>query len=216
MTRRKRALVITGLCVVLIMAGWLVWRDRIYSRIGDYLIIADPLAHADVIHVIAGDDYRTEYAIQLYQQGYGEAIFFTGGWCTYHNYYHGEHGMQLALERGVPREAIIFDDSPVLSTYDETLLVKNYLDAQGILDPTIMVVSDPFHMRRAQWTNRHIFKDHARLIMAPVPFDQTPFVEEWWSDAHSRHYVISEYEKIIYYYFRYQLSWTWISALDER
>jgi len=77
-----------------------------------------------VIHVIAGDDYRTEYAIQLYKQGYAQSIYFTGGWCKFHNYFHGEHGLQLALERGVPREAIIYDDSPVLSTYDETLLVK--------------------------------------------------------------------------------------------
>jgi len=37
--------------------------------IGDFLVVEDDLRPADVIHIIAGDDYRTDYAIQLYQQG---------------------------------------------------------------------------------------------------------------------------------------------------
>ncbi len=57
------------------------FRERWLMRIGDFLYIQDTLAPADVIHVIAGDDYRTDYAIQLYKKGYGKELFFTGGWC---------------------------------------------------------------------------------------------------------------------------------------
>jgi len=49
------------------------------------------LQPADAIHVIAGEDYRTDYAIQLYKQGYGKTLFFTGGWCETQGYHHGEH-----------------------------------------------------------------------------------------------------------------------------
>ena len=63
-------------------------------------MIEDVLVPADVIHVIAGDEYRTEYAIHLYQQGYAQVLFFTGGWCTFHKYYHGQHGEDVALAAG--------------------------------------------------------------------------------------------------------------------
>src|SRR4030042_2161301 len=116
MTGLQRALVIAGLIILIIMSAFFIYRNQILSNVGDYLIIRDPLSPADVIHVIAGDDYRTEHAIQLYKQGYAKLIFFTGGWCTFHNYYHGEHGLQLALAQGIPREAIVYDDSPVLGT----------------------------------------------------------------------------------------------------
>jgi uncharacterized SAM-binding protein YcdF (DUF218 family) len=215
MTGLQRALVIAGLIILIIMSAFFIYRNQILSNIGDFLIIRDPLSPADVIHVIAGDDYRTEHAIQLYKQGYAKLIFFTGGWCTFHSYYHGEHGLQLALAQGIPREAIVYDDSPVLSTYDETLLVKKYLDEKYVQYPIIIVVSDPFHMRRAQWTNFHIFGNQANVLMSPVPFDQTPFKQQWWSDARSKQYVVTEYKKIVYYYFRYQLSFTWLSFLDK-
>jgi len=178
------------------MSALFIFRNQIYSRIGDFLIIQDPQVRADMIHVIAGDDYHTEYAIQLYKQGYAQSIIFTDGWCKFHNYFHSEHGLQLALESGVPHEAIIFDDSPVLSTYDETLLVKIYFDEQHVQRYLIIVVSDSFHMRRAQWTNQHIFSKQASIIMAPVPIDQTPYVQQWWTDKPSRHYVAVEYKKL--------------------
>jgi uncharacterized SAM-binding protein YcdF (DUF218 family) len=207
----------TALAIFIIlsmMSTLLDFRHQIELTIGNYLVVTDELSPVDVIHVIAGSDYRTEYAIQLYKQGYAKQLFFTGGWCVYHNYYHGEHALQLALAEGVPRQVIFFDDSPVLSTYDEALLLKNHLDA----DPSItkiMVVSDPFHMRRSQWTYKHIFSHDYQLIMAPVPYDQTPFKQQWWTDASSQQYVRDEYEKLVYYFFRYQLNIKLLAVFDN-
>ena len=98
--------------------------------IGDSLVIQDELKPADVIHVIAGKDDRTDYAIQLYKQRYGKQIFFTGGWCTIHNLYHGQHERELALQQGVPPEAIAINDSYVTSTCSETARLKE-LDRPG-------------------------------------------------------------------------------------
>ena len=77
------------------------------------------------------------------------------------------------------------------------------------------MVSDPFHMRRARWTNEMIFGKGMMISMQPVPFDQTPFKEHWWTDATSRKYVADEYKKMAFYYFRYQLGWTWLKVLDK-
>jgi uncharacterized SAM-binding protein YcdF (DUF218 family) len=198
-----------------LLLAFIMFSKQINSALGKFLIVQDNLYPADVIHVIAGDDYRTEYAIQLYKQGFAKTIFFTGGWCTQHGYYHGEHGMQLAVSEGVPLEDIAYDDSPVLSTYDETLLLKKYLDNNMPSVKSFIVVSDPFHMRRTRWTNQMVFGKGMNIIMAPVPFDQTPFKQQWWTDDSSRAYVRDEYKKMIYYFFRYKLGWNWLAFLDK-
>jgi uncharacterized SAM-binding protein YcdF (DUF218 family) len=212
----KRILVISILLIVvfLLLSSLMKYREQIQLWIGNFLIVQDAPYPADVIHVIAGDDYRTEYAIQLYKQGFARSIFFTGGWCVFHGYNHGEHGLQLALSEGVPREDIAYDESPVFSTYDEAVLLKKYLDKNLPSAQTIIVVSDPFHMRRARWTYKMVFGKGMKVIMQPVPFSQTPFKQQWWTDDTSRTYVRDEYKKLIYYFFRYQLGWTWLSFLD--
>ena len=100
-------------------ASIFLFHERILLLVGNFLIIQDELHPADVIHVIAGEDHRTDYAIHLYKLGYGKVIFFTGGWCSIHNHYHGEYAQKRALAQGVPMEVIAFDDSRVTSTYQK-------------------------------------------------------------------------------------------------
>jgi uncharacterized SAM-binding protein YcdF (DUF218 family) len=192
-----------------------MFRQRILLSIGNYLTFVDSLSPVDVIHVIAGGDYRTDYAIQLYKQGYAKTIFFTGGWCSTHGYYHGIHGQELALSQGVPPDAIAYDDSSVTSTYEETVRLKAWMDQHLVSVQSVMVVSDPFHMRRARWTNRFVLGKAIKIIMAPVPFDQTPYQQQWWTDQASTRYVKDEYKKLAYYYFRYGLSIKWLAFLDK-
>ena len=217
MSFSKRVLVpfISIIVVFLLFIALMNIREQIGLRVGNFLIVQDNPAPADVIHVIAGNDYRTEYAIQLYKQGLARTIFFTGGWCTHHKYYHGEHGKQLAIMEGVPQQAIAYDDSPVLSTYDEAILLKKYLDENLPASQSIIVVSDPFHMRRARWTSEMVFGKGMKISMQPVPFEQTPYKQHWWTDGASRRYVSDEYKKMIFYYFRYQLGMTWLKFLDK-
>jgi uncharacterized SAM-binding protein YcdF (DUF218 family) len=186
--------------------------------VGDYLIIEDRLVPADVIHVIAGTDDRTDYAIQLYKQGYGKQIFFTGGWCTFHGYYHGQHGAERAEAQGVEPENIATDESPVTSTYDEAVLLKEFIAQSQAPIRSVIVVSDPFHMRRALWTYNEVLGDGIKLEMAPIPFQRSSYKRRWWTDRESQQYVKEEYLKMAYYYARYRLSWgpvqRWLASLD--
>jgi uncharacterized SAM-binding protein YcdF (DUF218 family) len=196
-----------------------IFRKSLLQAVGDFLIVQDKLEPADVIHVISGPDYRTEYGIQLYQQGYGKQLFFTGGWCTLHNEYHGLRGERLALEQGVKPEAIQIDDSTIKSTYEEALRLKEFIDNSSQPIHSIIVVSDPFHMWRARWTYRKIFGNQMEILMAPVPFEMTPFQRQWWTNFESRQMVKEEYVKIAYYFARYQFSWglfnEWLASLDR-
>jgi uncharacterized SAM-binding protein YcdF (DUF218 family) len=201
------------LCVALFLA-----RERILLAIGDFLVIQDGLRPVDVIHVIAGPEDRANYAIWLYKQGYGKQLYFTGGWCTFHNLYHGQHGRELALQQGVPSEAIAIDDSQVSSTYAEVTRLKEFIDRSSTPIRSVIVVSDAYHMRRARWTARRLLGKGVRIQMAPVPFEASPYKRRWWTDRASRQYVRDEYLKTAYYLARYQLSWgplrRWLASLD--
>jgi uncharacterized SAM-binding protein YcdF (DUF218 family) len=205
--------------VVLLGATLFLARKPILLAVGDFLVVQDELQPADVIHVISGPDYRTDYAIQLYHQGYGGQIFFTGGWCTFHNYYHGQHGRERALERGIPLEAIAVDDSRVTSTYSEVVRLKEFISETHAPIQSVIVVSDPHHMRRARWAYRRVLGDQFSIQMAPVPFELSPYQRRWWTDEATRQYVKTEYLKIAYYYARYRFGigplGKWLASLDR-
>jgi uncharacterized SAM-binding protein YcdF (DUF218 family) len=181
-------------------------RADILLAVGNFLVVQDSLQPADVIHVIAGPDYRTDYAILLYKQGYGKEIFFTGGWCPDLKEYHGQHGRERALQRGIPLEATAIDDSKVTSTYSEVVRLKEFMAKSCVPIHSVIVVSDPYHMRRARWIYRRLLGDPVRIQMAPVPFSLTPYQRHWWTDALSRSYVENEYLKTVYYYARYKFA----------
>jgi uncharacterized SAM-binding protein YcdF (DUF218 family) len=196
-----------------------LFHQRLLLAMGDHLIIRDQLHPADVIHVIAGEDYRTDYAIQIFKQGLGKKIFFTGGWCVFHKYHHGRHGEERSMSQGVPSDAIAYDDSSVISTYMEAERLKEWIDRQPNPIRSVIVVSDPFHMRRARWTYRRLLGDRVEVQMAPVPMEKTPYRRRWWTDRASRQYVLEEYQKSLYYILRYQLSRgkfrDWLASKDR-
>jgi uncharacterized SAM-binding protein YcdF (DUF218 family) len=204
--------ILSGFILILFREQWLM-------LIGNFLIIEDPLKPADVIHVIAGEDYRTDYAIQLYKQGYGKTLFFTGGWCEFHEYNHGEHAEARSLAQGVALNAIAYDDSKVTSTYMEAEKLKVWIEHSPTPIRSVIIVSDPFHMRRARWTYMKVLGESIEVQMAPVPFELTPYHQVWWTDPDSQKYVRDEYEKIVYYVFRYQISGgkfkKWLVSLDR-
>jgi len=194
-------------------------RESILSRIGDFLVVQDKLQQADVIHVIAGPDKYTDYAVQLYRQGYGKKIFFTGGWCQLHNAKHGERGRERASANGVPPQAIAVDESPVTSTYSEVVKLKEFIDRSEMPVRSVAVVTDPYHSRRARWTYRQVLGDELALCVAPLPFELSQYQRRWWTDQGSRRMVKDEYLKILYYYARYKFTWgwvkNWLASLDR-
>jgi len=205
--------------VVLLGGALFLTCERILLAVGNFLVVKDKLQPSDVIHVISGPDHRTDYGIKLYQQGYGRQIFFTGGWCPLYNENHGRRAKELAFDQGMPLEAIAIDDSKVTSTYAEVVKLKEFIAQSQVPIRSVIVVSDPHHMRRARWTYREVLGDEVWLQMAPVPFKMSPHQRRWWTDEVSRKMVRNEYLKILYYCARYRLSWglltEWLAALEK-
>jgi uncharacterized SAM-binding protein YcdF (DUF218 family) len=216
---RLKCLVPSMMVIILVGVILSASYENVLSFIGDFLIVEDELQPSDVIHVIAGPDYRSDYAIQLYKEGYARQIFFTGTWCAIHQVNHSEHGRDRALEQGVPSSAIAIDGTEIETTYSEAVRLKEYISASPTPIHSIIIVSDPYHMRRARWAYRKVLGDQIILQMAPVPFEQLPYPRHWWTDWESRKMVRDEYVKTVFYLLRYQLSWgalrDWLATFDK-
>lgn len=216
---RKTKMFVLFALLALVILLFLWMRVPILLAVGDFLIIEDELHPADMIHVISGLDYRTEYAIRLMKEGYAKQIFFTGSWCEEVRDDHAARGRRLALSAGIAPFAILTDSTEIISTYEEATRLKVLIAQRTDPVRSVMIVSDPFHMRRAKWTYRKVLGNEIEIQMAPVPFEMTPFRRRWWEDWASRRNVQEEYIKYIYYLLRYGLHWeplsNWLATFDQ-
>ena len=89
---------------------------------------------------------RINHAIQLYEDGYVKALIFTGGVGQRDTLSEAEVGRNYALARGVPAEAIFIETT---STNTLENLTNAHLVARENGLESFLIVSTPFHMRRA-------------------------------------------------------------------
>jgi uncharacterized SAM-binding protein YcdF (DUF218 family) len=187
--------------------------------IGDYLVVQDKLQQTDLIAAVSGPEYRIVYAAELYTRGLGKSLFFTGGYSEENNRVEAAWSKTVAMHNGVPEEAITIDETAVLSTHDEAVLLKNYIDAHADSIKSVTVVTDPYHSRRARWIYQKVLGNGINVIVAPVPRTRTDFPKYWWTTAKSRELVYEEYVKLVFYYFRYEASSgkfrEWLSKFDK-
>jgi uncharacterized SAM-binding protein YcdF (DUF218 family) len=195
----KRFMTLIPILLLFIVLLIIVFRIPVLLIIGDFLIIQDNLHPADVIHVISGLDYRADYGIQLMKERYGKQIFFTGPWCAEIQDVHANRGAQRALSQGISPMAIATDSSEIISTYEEATRLKVFINQNSTSVKSVIIVSDPFHMRRALWTYHQVLGKGIEIQMAPVPFEKTPFQRQWWKDYASKNMVQEEYIKYAYY-----------------
>lgn len=92
---------------------------------------------------------RINHAIELYQQGQVKAIIFTGGLGPGDELSEGDAGREMALTAGVP-DRDIFVENTSGNTFENLANSLPILKEQGF--ETILLVSDPLHMRRTLLT----------------------------------------------------------------
>jgi uncharacterized SAM-binding protein YcdF (DUF218 family) len=89
---------------------------------------------------------RTQHAIALYQAGYAPYLIFCGG-IGGNPPSEAEVMRRLAISAGVPADALILEDQSH-STEENLANAKKVMDARG--GHSAIVVSDPFHLYRAE------------------------------------------------------------------
>ena len=194
--RRVRTLIV----VVILLAVVVVTRQNWLTALGDGLVEHDQIAPSDVIVVLAGNSpYRARQAEKLYAQGLAPHVIIS-------NEPLSSHGVQTTwmelrsvglVHLAIPDDAIVPIPEISDSTYDEALHSRDIMLAHGWR--SAIVVTDPFHMRRATMTFRQAFEP-AGLRVAASPADDSKYgVDNWWTDRNAIMRVVQEYVKLGYY-----------------
>lgn len=98
---------------------------------------------------------RTQHAIELYQAGYAPYLIFCGG-LGENPPTEAEAMRRMAAAAGVPAQAMILEDRSH-STEENLANAKALMEARGL--KSAVIVSDPFHLLRAEMVARDLGLD---------------------------------------------------------
>ena len=101
---------------------------------------------------------RINHAIDLYQKGRVRKLIFTGGQGNPGEPTEASAARDYALQSGLPASDILIEDKSH-TTYENILNAKQLADIHGLR--TVLIVSDPLHMKRAMTMARDVgFEAH--------------------------------------------------------
>jgi len=154
---------------------------------------------ADAIAILGGDEEgeRATRAIVLYREGYAPTLVLTGLQQGVAPIPAGLNWRAEFLEAsGVPRSAMRFE-LQARNSYTEAVQLLALMRREGWR--TLIVVSDPPHMRRLSWMYADVFDGSGLeyVLVASRPDWWKP--DGWWRDEKSGQFVIQELIKLGYY-----------------
>ena len=186
--------------VVILLVVLALAHRPVLGAAGDVLVAREPLRPADVIVVLAGNSpYRAQHAEALYRDGLARHVIISNEPLSSHGVRTTWLELRAAglVRLSIPDDAIVPIEAIADSTYDEALSSREIMQARGWR--TAIVVTDPFHMRRALLTFRQAFEP-AGLVALPSPADESKYgVDDWWQDRNAAMRVVQEYVKLGYY-----------------
>jgi uncharacterized SAM-binding protein YcdF (DUF218 family) len=162
-----------------------------------YLIARDPPRAADAVLVLAGDpDYeRTKAGARLVLAGEARLLIVTGGEPGPGD--SAESLREVALGLGVPPEAIRMEQVS-RSTHESLVAVRPILERENVR--SLVIVTSPYHQRRALWAARRTLTGIEILSRPADPSSWRP--AGWWKSPWNRRIVLGEYAKLAYYILR--------------
>ncbi|HNT74569.1 MAG TPA: YdcF family protein [Anaerolineae bacterium] len=173
-------------------------------RIDHFLILDEAPVSADAIVVLASAPSRIRHAVSLFKQGYAPVVVFTDA--TYHNTQLACSSAPLdteaAQDLGLPSHAMVITQKQVTSTYDEAVAVRDLVQERHW--QSLLVVTDPFHTRRANHTFRELLPDVSITTSAAPDAEYEP--QHWWQSEEGVTAVFSEIIKMIFYWSVYGIA----------
>ncbi len=120
---------------------------------------------------------RTQHAIALYRAGYAPALILCGGLGGYPPT-EAEMMRRLAASAGVPADALILEDQSH-STEESLTNAKALMDVRGWR--SALIVSDPFHLLRAELIARDLGIDAYGSGAMDSPTYTAPQLHAWYT-----------------------------------
>ena len=188
MKLRTRWLWIAAAIVVTLLIPF----QRGLQAVGNFLVVQDDLAPADVVIAISGDVGRVRTASDLLNRGYGRWLILSGG-------PPGRSGSAArmasdARDHGVSEERMLLD-ATAMSTMDNATGSAQLMQARGF--HSAILVTSPYHMRRAVIIFRSVFRRRGLSVRAFPVQDGSFKMQGWWLRHPERHLVLREYAKLL-------------------
>ena len=174
-----------------------------------WLVVNSDLPQADVLVVLGGSaNYleRSEAAAEIFKAGRVKTIVLTNdgqqsGWSNaeQRNPFFVERALGELQRQGVSNAGIEILPGVVTSTRDEAVLLRTTAATRGW--NSLLVLTSPYHSRRALWTFRHEFEGSGVTVGLTSVRNgrQTPSPWFWWLTPGGWRMVAGEYVKLIYY-----------------
>jgi len=171
---------------------------------GRFLVVADLLQPADAVVPLGGGGVgRVAQAAVLVEDGYATWLVATDAEIDLPGIRdsYSELVRQEAQWQGVAPERILVAPGVVETTCDEALAVRTLAQEQGWR--SLLIVTDPFHTRRARLTFRTVFRGTG-IIVAVRPVEDAEYdPEAWWHSADGLRDTWTEYAKLALYFLGY-------------
>lgn len=196
-----RWLVLTALAVALLVASRGLW----LGAVGDLLVVSDSLQPADAIIVLAGNaPARAAHGMDLFRAGYAPRLIISDEPVRTHALeitWSELHRLGVA-PFAVPDTAI--EILPIsANTHEEAVRNRDILLRDGLR--SAILVTDPFHSRRALMTFAHVFEPAGLQVRSSPADDPAGDMKLWWQNEKKALAVLDEYLKLVYYAVRGRL-----------
>ena len=154
------------------------------SPIARFLIVHAEPSRADVVVVLSGSavyEERIRHGIGVLREGRAPSIVLTndglrGRWSRRRqaNLTSTERAKDAVRDAGIPEQRLIILPQRVNSTYDEAVAIRGFAEKTGIRK--VLVVTSPYHSRRALWVFRRVLEPAGVEvgIDPPPPGEQSP------------------------------------------
>lgn len=160
-------------------------------------------SQADVLVALGGESGdRVVTAASLFRDGVAPRMLVTGFATSPHEVRPAlrHWRAQVLAEQGVPLESIIYDVDST-NSWEEAVNTRRVMEANGWR--RVVVVSDPYHMRRLSWAWGRVFRESGLSYSLVASSPQWWDADRWWHDENSALVVINEFIKLAYYLIKY-------------
>ena len=183
--------------LVLVLSGLVYFfHPFLLDKAGKLIYRKDELKPADVIVVLAGEEReRVEYGSYLFREGWAkkDRVIMAGGPLVW-KYSWASLMKEHAEYLGIPGKVILLEDKS-RSTEEDAKFTKELMEKNRYT--SLILVTSPYHSRRASDIFQRIMGKDIKIISAPVEHSWFKF-DDWWKRRRDRAMVLNEYAKYIW------------------
>jgi len=158
---------------------------------------------ADLVVAPGGDNgARAARVLELYGKGFAPRVLLTGpeGMHTKVRSTHQSWRATYLIAQGIPERVLLFD-ARAKNSWEEAVNTLALMREQKLA--SVLVVSDPPHLRRLAWVWGKVFDGSGKSFVLVASDAENWDPEFWWRTSVGAQAVFSEYLKLAYYWFEY-------------